>query len=181
MKEKFLTNPGGKREDVNGVFPRKIRGTVMENIKIGIIGHGANKFTKSAEEKAKLFIKTIFTYPNYKGKLTLVSGHSPVGGIDIWAEEIANELGIPTDIKTPKQHIWNSEYGYRQRNLDIAKSSDVIAIILVNKLPPNYKGMTFSKCYHCNSNTHIKSGACWTGKQALKLGKKVHWYIIEND
>jgi len=148
-------------------------------IKIGIIGNGADKFTKQAEEKAKLFISEILI--KNKKDVTLVSGHSPVGGIDIWAEEIAKELQIPLDLKIPKQHVWDAEYGYKQRNLDIARDSDIITIILVDKLPPNYKGMKFNKCYHCNSTDHVKSGACWTGKQALKLGKKVDWYIIKNE
>jgi hypothetical protein len=148
-------------------------------IKIGIIGRGADKFTKQAEEKAKLFISEILT--KHCGNVVLISGHSPMGGIDIWAEEIANKLQIPTDIKNPKQHTWDAEYGYKQRNLDIAKDSDIVIIILVDKLPFNYKGMKFNKCYHCNSINHVKSGACWTGIQALKMGKKVDWYIIKNE
>jgi len=148
-------------------------------IKIGIIGHGADKFTEQAKEKAKLFIYKVLTEHNKD--ITLISGHSPVGGVDIWAEEIAKKLNIPTDIKNPKQHAWDAKYGYKQRNLDIAKDSDIVIIILVDKLPISYKGMKFSKCYHCNTNAHVKSGACWTGKQALKLGKKVNWHIIKNE
>jgi hypothetical protein len=41
--------------------------------------------------------------------------------------------------------------------------------------------MVFKKCYHCNTVDHVKSGGCWTGHQAKKIGKKVHWHIIKND
>ena len=150
----------------------------MKRIKIGIIGHGADKFTKYAEEKAKIFIRELLK--SFSKEIILVSGHSPVGGIDIWAEEIAKHLQIPLDLKIPKQHTWDAEYGYKQRNLDIAKDSEMLIIILVDKLPPNYKGRKFNICYHCKSKDHVKSGACWTGKQALKLDKKVQQIIIDN-
>jgi hypothetical protein len=147
-------------------------------MKIGIIGHGKDKFSQIGYARATWLIDEIIdTHPN----CTIVSGHSPVGGIDIWAEELAKLKGIGLDLKIPKQHTWDAEYGYKQRNLDIAKDSDEIHIILVDKYPKRYTGMTFGKCYHCNTNKHIKSGACWTGKQAQKLGKKVIWHIIKND
>ena len=168
--------------DVNGVYLTNLPTIVMviiNMLKLGIIGHGADKFTKQAEQTAKLFISKILT--THCGNVTLISGHSPVGGIDIWAEEIAKQLDIPTDIKNPKQHTWDAEYGYKQRNLDIARESDILIIILVDKLPSNYKGMRFNSCYHCNTSTHVKSGACWTGKEALKLNKTVKQYIVKND
>jgi hypothetical protein len=157
-------------------------------MKIGIIGHGADKFTESSKQKAINIIKSILEPLKEFNKATInyyrpvfISGHSPVGGIDIWSEEIAKNLGISLDLKIPKQHTWDAEYGYKQRNLDIAKDSDILYVILVDKYPPNYKGQKFDKCYHCNSSTHIKSGACWTAKQARKLGKKVEYIIINNE
>ena len=146
-------------------------------MKIGIIGHGADKFAEASKIQADILIYNILANTESP---TLISGHSPVGGIDIWSEDIAKQLNIPMDLKIPKQNKWDAEYGYKQRNLDIAKDSDELHIILINKYPPNYKGMKFNKCYHCHSTNHIKSGACWTGKQAQKLGKKVTWHIIKN-
>ena len=96
--------------------------------KIGIIGHGADKFTIDSMQAAMAIIENIFE----EADITLVSGHSPVGGIDIWAEETARSFGIPCDIKTPKQHKWDSAYGYKQRNIDIAKDSDELHVILVD-------------------------------------------------
>ncbi len=154
--------------------------------KIGIVGHGKDKFTKDAESKAKELIKKILltVHDDYEENC-LVSGHSPVGGIDIWAEEIANELNIKTDIKSPRQHSWDGEYGYKARNIDIAESCNECHIILVNQLPPNYKGMKFNNCYHCakhqdfNIPEHVKSGGCWTGWQAYQRNKDCTWHIIK--
>jgi hypothetical protein len=28
------------------------------------------------------------------------------------------------------------------------------------------------------TNDHIKSGACWTAKQAMQIGKQAVWHII---
>lgn len=56
-------------------------------MKIGIVGHGADKFTKLTEEQAKVEIEGIIgKYIDDVEELVIVSGHSPVGGIDIWAE-----------------------------------------------------------------------------------------------
>lgn len=151
-------------------------------MKIGIVGHGDDKFTPKSKQKACDFIRSVLSdlYEGEHHPPVLVSGHSPVGGIDIFAEEIAKEMGLPMDLKIPKQKVWDAEYGYKQRNLDIARDSDKVYVILVDKYPPGYKGMRFDKCYHCHKTDHVKSGGCWTGLQAQKLGKQVQWVIIEN-
>jgi len=149
-------------------------------MKIGIIGHGTDKFTLDSQRRATGEIWNIFS--KYKCKnLVLVSGHSPVGGIDIWAESVAKEIGLNIDLKIPKQKQWDAAYGFKQRNLDIAKDSDILHVILVDKYPPNYKGMKFKICYHCKTSDHVKSGACWTAKEARKLGKEVIYHIIKNE
>lgn len=148
-------------------------------MKIGIIGHGADKFTEKSAKEAKDLIHKIFR--EQREMPTLVSGHSPVGGIDIYAEEIAKNLTLSLDLKIPKQKQWDAEYGFKQRNLDIARSSDILHVILVDKYPKDYKGRKFNKCYHCNSSDHVKSGACWTAKEAKKLNKEVIHHIIKNE
>jgi len=147
---------------------------------VGFVGHGSDKFDARTESIAKELIYSILddaekTY----GNVCMVSGHSPMGGIDIWAEEIALGLGILLDLKIPKQQKWDSQYGYKQRNLDIAKSCDTLHVILVKNYPENYNGQKFNLCYHCKTSDHLKSGGCWTGNQAKKLGKEVIWHIIE--
>ncbi len=147
---------------------------------IGIVGHGSDKFDKRTELLAKDIILNILNESTkIHDDVIMVSGHSPVGGIDIWAEEIAMQLKLLLDIKAPKQLVWNAEYGFKQRNLDIARYSDILHVILVEKYPENYTRQRFKLCYHCKTSDHVKSGGCWTGKQAQKLGKEVIWHIIK--
>lgn len=62
----------------------------------------------------------------------------------MWAGEIAKELEIKLDIKAPKQHRWDGEYGFKQRNLDIARDSRVVHVIVVDKYPNGYNGRRFT-------------------------------------
>ena len=142
-------------------------------VNIGIVGHEAAKFNVYTEAVAKQAIRRIlglFEYPQ------LVSGHCHLGGIDIWAEEIADKGGISKIIHPPDKLQWSG--GYRERNLKIARDSDIVYVLVVDKYPVGYSGMRFDYCYHCNTSDHIKSGGCWTGKEAKKLGKPVVWYIM---
>jgi hypothetical protein len=169
---------------------------------IGIIGSGQDKFTKAAEIQAKAVIDGIISSNLKTGwRPIVVSGHSPVGGVDIWAEEASKKFGLVDPIiygprcdicgesavvhKTFVDHLpvysWSGEYGYRRRNIDIAMSSDKLHVIVVNKYPPHYSGQRFSECYHCHKTTHIKSGACWTAKKFAIIKNKVALYwIIQN-
>lgn len=104
--------------------------------------------------------------------------------MDIWAEVVAGVLSKPTDIKAPRQQSWGGEYGYKARNLDIAKS-DLVCVVVADRYPSFYEGRRFDLCYHCarggrDADDHVKSGACWTANQALKLGNEARWYIINN-
>lgn len=148
--------------------------------KIGLVGHGSDKFDERTKSLARQLIYDILTKAEeVHGNVCMVSGHSPAGGIDIWSEEIAMNLGMLVDLKIPLQHTWDATYGYKQRNLDIARSSDVVHVILVKNYPENYVGQKFKLCYHCKTSDHVKSGGCWTGKQAQKLSKEVIWHVIE--
>lgn len=148
-------------------------------MKIGIIGHASDKFN----EKGKyLALKEInYILDTFKSNDIFVSGRCPMGGIDIWSEEQAIKRKIETDIKAPKQHVWNAEYGFKQRNLDIAQESKRLYVILVSSYPENYGDMKFEYCYHCNLTNHIKSGACWTAKKAKNFGNEVIFKIINQE
>lgn len=140
---------------------------------VAIIGNGEDKFTPETAEAAKQIIRTIL-----KGATVMVSGHSPLGGVDIWAEEVAAEYSLPTDIKAPRDQRWDGEYGYKQRNLDIARSADIVHVIVAKTYPPDYQGRRFKLCYHCKRDDHIKSGACYTAKKAMQMGKPAVWHIV---
>ena len=130
-------------------------------MKIGIVGAERAKFTPLGERQAKLTIREILTAP---GVTEVVSGHSHLGGIDIWAEDIGKELGLRVTVFPPAVLSW--EGGYKQRNLAIATHSDVVHCIAVDKLPRDFTGMRFEKCYHCHREDHVKSGGCWTMSKA---------------
>ena|ERR1700675_3813358 len=133
-------------------------------MKVGIVGSEAAKFTKITEQYARGCIRDLI-----KNASLVVSGKCHLGGIDLWAVEEAKKAGIPTQEFPPKNKRW--EDGYKPRNLLIAQNSDVVYCITLKRLPESYHGMTFKLCYHCGTNDHVKSGGCWTVKEAKKMGK----------
>lgn len=143
---------------------------------LGIVGSEQAKFTQITERAARMAIATmIITW----GPTLVVSGHSPLGGVDLYAIEEAERLGVKTREYAPRRHYWAAPGGYRDRNLKIAKDSDVVACVTLKELPPTFQGMRFDACYHClrrrpglAPDDHVKSGGCWTMWQAVALGKK---------
>lgn len=99
-----------------------------------------------------------------------------MSGVDIWAEEVAAELGLPTSIHAPTRLTWSGPGGFMERNLRIAHESDAVLVVVVDHLPPGYAGMRFDDCYHCKGRNplHIKSGGCWTAWKS----KRGIWRII---
>lgn len=87
---------------------------------------------------------------------TLVSGACPKEGVDIWAEEVADKLGVPKEIYIPESNEWK---GYRKRNIEIAEVCDKLA------------------CIEPYRRNH--SGGMWTMKYAEKLGKPVRLFVIK--
>ena len=146
-------------------------GYTMDGSIIGIVGSEEIKFTTSGREIA---IQKIIELLSMPGIEAVVSGGCHLGGIDLWAAAIGKELGIYVIEFLPMKRTWNG--GYKERNIKIAETSDIVHCITVNKLPDNYTGMRFEGCYHCHSKDHVKSGGCWTMKRA-KLGQL---HIIEN-
>lgn len=143
-------------------------------MRIGLVGNGSDKFTKLGRARAEQLITDILEDAD-----VMVSGHSPVGGIDIWAEELATLMGIKLDLKIPEIQQWNPPggYGYKARNLDIANDSDIVHVILADVYPEEYAGRRFDGCYHCDMATdHVKSGGCWTGHKAARA----EWHIVNN-
>lgn len=140
---------------------------------VGIVGSEAAKFNWHTEMAAKKVIHDILSQFDV---YAVSSGHCHLGGIDIWAEEIAMTLGLESFIYPPPTKSW--ETGYKLRNLQIVNKSTEIHCITIKDYPPEYNGMRFNYCYHCKANNHIKSGGCWTAKQAQKIGKPAYWHYI---
>ena len=154
---------------------------------IAIVGNGGDKFTSKQEEVVKELLRSLFL--RHKG-CTLITGGSPRGGVDIWAVEIADTVPeLVQEIKVYRPEVWQwdppSAYGFKQRNIDIAKDCYELYNILSNEYPEGYKG-TREKCYHCEKTgrrfpVHVKSGACWTMWLTNSLGKTVSYIIIGKD
>ena len=145
-------------------------------MKIGIVGSEEAKFTPETQAKARAYIRLLLSDPRVTGA---VSGECHLGGIDIWAREEAEALGVPFTPHPPATLNWSD--GYKPRNLKIAQDSDVVVCITLKELPETYTSMRFPQgCYHCKTppEHHIKSGGCWTMKQAEKMGKKGYLKVI---
>jgi hypothetical protein len=147
--------------------------TMLESVKLGIVGSEAAKFTPRTEGLARLVIHDLIQKYNPD---IIISGGCHLGGIDKWAIEGAEIAEIGFIEYLPKTRNW--EGGYKERNLRIARNSDIVVCITVKELPSNYTGMRFKMCYHCKTDTHVKSGGCWTVKEAKKLGKRTEVIVI---
>lgn len=142
-------------------------------MKLGVVGHAQEKFTAETEAAAR---EAIYLAMQRHDAEIVVSGHSPMGGVDIYAEEIAEELGIPTIIHAPTKRRWDGPGGFKERNLAIARDSDVVLVVVCRELPPGFAGRKFDGCYHCKGRNppHVKSGGCWTAWKA----PAAEWAII---
>lgn len=142
-------------------------------MKIGIVGNAADKFTRATRDVAKRAIHDVI---EHYGPELIISGGCHLGGIDEWAEETANDLGVETLIHTPYQRTWKY---YKQRNLRIANDADLVVCIVAGQYPKKFDGRRFSVCYHCRRSRpfHIKSGGCWT---AMECGLS-QWRIVSKD
>jgi hypothetical protein len=141
---------------------------------VGIVGSESIKFTAKGRADAEQMIVEILCEPSVT---EVVSGKCHLGGIDIWAAEIGQALGLTVTEFPPEVQSW---WAYKKRNLRIAEHSDIVHCITVDRLPESYTGMRFNLCYHCGTNGHVKSGGCWTMKQAIKIGKIGKLHVIEN-
>ena len=155
---------------------------------IGIVGAEAKKFTPVGEARARALIRSILMGEDGDGWYNwLSSGRSPLGGIDVWAEEEAIKLGhFRSELIFPAHNNRWEPHGFKERNLQIAEASWMVHCIAVDRLPSGYKGMTFSTCYHCDRHTrgaaiqprkHVKSGGCWTMYHCVR--SQLH--VIENE
>lgn len=140
---------------------------------IGIVGCEARKFTPHTEAQARHWIRQLCARADQ-----IVSGRSPLGGIDWWAIEEARALGTAWDEFPATTNTWAGPDGFMARNLAIARASDLVVCISVLELPADYRGRRFAQgCYHCarhgvDPHGHVKSGGCWTRWEAEALGKR---------
>lgn len=145
-------------------------------MRLGIVGHEAAKFTRATERDARVAIRGLILS---HGAREVCSGECPLGGVDIWAREEAQALGVPFTAYAPEVNVWDGaplgKIGFKQRNLQIA-GADLVACVVVRELPHTYRGRRFYGCYHCLDRTppHTKSGGCWTAWRAPRR----EWVIL---
>jgi hypothetical protein len=146
----------------------------------GIVGAEERKFTAYGKACALTFIRRIVLDPQVT---EVCSGECPLGGVDKWARQVAEELGKKFTPFPPEGSSWEF---FKRRNLQIARYSDALHNITVPYLPAGYTGRRFVYCYHCANDVleppaHVKSGGCWTLKKAREFGKKGILYVVKQE
>jgi hypothetical protein len=143
----------------------------------GIVGAEAKKFTLYGQAQARTLIRKIVSDPQVT---EVCSGECHLGGVDIWAREITEQLDKKFTPFAPLARGWE---WYRRRNLQIARHSDVVHSIVVPYLPVGFTGDRFLYCYHCKQevNNHVKSGACWTMREAIRMGKRGVLHVVKQE
>jgi len=109
-------------------------------MKVAIVGHAADKFSPAAEKAVKEYIREVISGRVFTH---VISGECPLGGVDIWAHEIADELDVEFISKAPKENTW--EGGFKPRNIAMARECDALYNIVVSHYPLNYKGKYYSR------------------------------------
>lgn len=136
-------------------------GVQCDPFTVGVVGSEQAKFTPETERAARQAIRNYLV--EYKAE-RVVSGGCHLGGVDIFAREIAGEMGLDFVEYAPTTLQWSGRGGYKERNEKIADNSHVVLCVTLRELPPGYRGMRFDGCYHCGdlNPPHVKSGGCWT-------------------
>lgn len=138
---------------------------------IGFVGSEQRYWTLKQERKARKFIRDLLLFYIQRFKLGIelampivCSGRCKEGGVDIWAEEIADELGLKKKIFPAKGTGWKF---YRRRNLKIIKASSRIFDI-----EPQVPEVSRKAEYDETSRKWFRhSGGTWTVNEARKKGK----------
>ncbi len=149
---------------------------------LGIVGSEEAKFTAAGRARAKQAISELIWEHR---PAAVSSGHCHLGGIDIWAEEIARDEGCYNAdyIFRPRARNWE---GYKARNIQIARASDLVVCLSVDTLPETFQGMRHPLCYHCARHevgggvNHVKSGGCYTRWYAESIGKRGALFVVNN-
>lgn len=131
---------------------------------LGIVGPEAPAWTPIEGLRARQAIRDLLRTGLYAG---VTSGACHNGGVDIWAREEAEFLGLPVKEYPPKDHGWQ---WYKQRNQLIAKLADHLICIAPAR--------DHRQCRYCERDDHHQSGGCWTLRYAKQIGKKTNLVVI---
>ena len=140
----------------------------MTDVKVAIVGASAAKWPDSQRGTPELVKDKIMGILKSYDSPVLISGACPYGGVDIWAEEVADSQNLRKWIFPPEQKEWKS---YRKRNIQIAETCDVLYDIVPFK--------EFAFCHHHQARDHDTSGGCWTMLRAGEMGKEAILVVLE--
>ena len=136
-------------------------------MRIAIVGSEDKHWTPKTRELACKEIKNILTSDDYMDfhdnnpydpiYPTLISGGCPKGGVDVWAEIIADFIGLEKCIYYPENNRWHPD-GYKDRNDRIAQECDVI--------------------YCIDPDDRDWSGGRYTMGRAVFYGKETHLILV---
>jgi hypothetical protein len=131
---------------------------------LGIVGPEQSAWTQVGSLFARQAIRDLLLTGLYAG---VTSGACHKGGVDIWAREEAELLGLPVKEYPPKDHGWQ---WYKQRNQLIAKLADHVVCIAPSR--------EHQQCRYCETDDHQQSGGCWTLRYARQIGKRTDLVVI---
>lgn len=137
--------------------------------RVAIVGSREKYWSPRQRAKAVKRIKTtlfrhmdimVGHYESVKNtrSVILISGRCPYGGVDVWAEVIADLYDIPKQIYPPKKGVKGNSKFF-DRNIEIAEACDVLYCFQPVQKP--------------------KGGGTWTMEQAENLGKECYLEVIE--
>ena len=139
-------------------------------MRIAIVGSEDKHWTPKTRELACKEIKKILINDDHLDYVnnnpydviypTLISGGCPRGGVDIWAEIIADFIGLEKEIYYPKNNRWEPD-GYKERNDRIAHECDILFCI--------------------DPKERKWSGGRWSMDRADFYGKETHLILIEEE
>lgn len=86
-------------------------------------------------------------------------------------DALVKEMCPNATVCAAKDKSWEGEYGYKHRNIIIAQLADYVYSISTK--------IKKTRCYHCDTPNHERTGGCWTKRFAInKLGKKGETIVI---
>ncbi|TLX65899.1 MAG: hypothetical protein E6L03_10495 [Thaumarchaeota archaeon] len=163
-------------------------------MKIAIVGASQEKWNRMEEVQVRHYIRNILDYTDPP---ILVSGGSPKGGVDIWAEETADIMYLVKLIFKPEVEQWEDKVtdndglefhgkvedpveqqlfirkGFKSRNIQIAEACDILYCFSPgSKTLPQY-GVKNARL------EEVWNGGIWTANYAEKLGKKVVRIVVK--
>jgi len=161
------------------------RTEVMKKIKEIFIDEAIREIQRAIDEiPSEEYKKRLFYNPYaHLRRIQLVSEGCPKGGVDIWAETVADVLGIEKDIKYPEVGQWDDLEEYKPE-VDLSKAP-LLESPMVHTRKKGYKSRNIEIAEICDVLYCIdpkgrkRSGARWTMAYAQKLGKETHLVLVE--